>query len=220
MVDMTTNKNKKMKLWLGTAAAAFSVALAVFVVMLQTEKNILSGYERGEIYVAADNITSGQAITEENIESFVELKSMEKEMIPDNAVADISALAGKNADRDIDSGTILTLGMFETVNGETLGMSEPVIAGIKADDLYQFTDGVLRAGDRICIYNEDEDGNVRLKWSNIYVQQVFDGSGRTIAVNDTENAAQRINVYMDKSDIEEFYTDISSGTVRVVKQCD
>jgi hypothetical protein len=214
------NKKKNMKLWLGTAAAAFSVAIVVFVIMMQTEKDMLSGYERGDIYAAANYIAKGQVITEENIGSLVVQKSMEKEMIPDNAVSDSTILIGKAAEWNIDSGAVLTLGMFETVDAETLGMSEPVIAGIKADDLYQFADGVLRAGDRICIYGEDSDGNVRLKWSNIYVQQVFDSAGKTIPVYDTENAAQRINIYMDKSDIEEFYTDISSGTVRVVKQCD
>lgn len=35
-------------------------------------------------------------------------------------------------------------------------MEDPVIAGCKADDLYQIVGGVLRAGDRINIYQVDE----------------------------------------------------------------
>lgn len=208
------------KVWLESAAAALIAALALFAVMLQIEKNTLAGYEKGDVYIALADIPKGQTITEDNIGNYMLLKSIEKDIIPQNAVTDMAGIIGQTAAHEIEAGVLLTSGMFETYDSALSGMDNPVIAGIKADDLYQFTGGVLRAGDRIHIYNAEDDGNVKLKWSNVYVQQVFDSSGKVISAGDTENSAQRINIYMDKSDIEEFYTDIKSGSLRVVKLCE
>ena len=38
-------------------------------------------------------------------------------------------------------------------------MTQPVVAGFKADDLYQVVGGVLRSGDRINIYQVNENAN-------------------------------------------------------------
>lgn len=118
---------------------------------------------------------------------------------------------------DIEEGTLLTKGMFEPMTEVLREMKEPVIASFKAEDLYQVVSGTLRSGDRIHIYQVDEAGEVTLGWENIFVQQVFDHSGLAISCEDLASAAQRINVYMDKDCMEEFYAKLATGSLRAVK---
>ena len=76
---------------------------------------------------------------------------------------------------------------------------------------------MLRAGDRIHIYSVSEENETSLIWDDVYVQGVFDQAGTQIGNEDAVTAAQRINVYMDKADVEVFYSELASGTLRVVK---
>lgn len=91
------------------------------------------------------------------------------------------------------------------------------MAGFKAEDLYQVVGGVLRAGDRIHIYSMSEEGEALPAWSNVYVREVFDQAGNRIVSGDTAAAAQRVNIYLDKKDVEAFYSRLASGTLRVVR---
>ena len=96
-------------------------------------------------------------------------------------------------------------------------MKEPVVAGFRADDLCQVVGGVLRAGDLIHVYSSEEEQGTFLIWENVYVQQVFDSKGTAIPNEDQATAAQRINVFLDKEDVEDFYSRLDQGTLRVVK---
>lgn len=213
-------KISDVRFWTGCIVTAMIAAAAVFAVMLQIEKNMLSGYEKGEIYIAITDIPKGQVLTEENIDKYMSLQKVDVQLIPENAIWDYGSLKELSAKCDIEKGVLLTRGMFASVDEVAESIEEPVIAGIKADDVYQLAGGVLRAGDHIHIYNTDELGNVRLKWSSVYVQQVFDSSGKSIGNEDAETAAQRLNIYVDKSDVEDFYTELKSGSLRVVKVCE
>ena len=101
-------------------------------------------------------------------------------------------------------------------------MEEAVIAGFRAEDLYQAVGGVLRAGDRIHIYCIDKEETAKEKpvWKNLFVQQVFDQNGNAIDSGDTTTPAQRINVYMDNGKVDDFYRNLAKGSLRVVKVCD
>lgn len=217
----------------GGIIAALVAAVAVFVVMLQLEKSTLTKYERGQIYVAVKEIPKGQLITEENRTLYFEEKLLDKTCIPESALRRPEQVNGLAAVFDVAPGVLLTEEMFENME-EVLGeMQNPVIAGFKADDLYQVVGGVLRAGDRIHIYKitdaratesetdtiSDEDTGAILIWENIYVQEVFDQTGKRIVNGDAATAAQRINIYLDKVDVEAFYAELASGTLRVVKDC-
>lgn len=206
--------------WAGGIAAALAAAVAVFAVMLQMEKNVLEQYEKGVIYAAAKEIPKGQMITGENGKIYLEPKELDINCIPDTALSSEEQITNLIAAGNIEKGVLLTMGMFCEQNDITGEMEEPVIAGFRAEDLYQVAGGVLRAGDCIHVYNVDEDGKASLKWSNIFIQQVFDPSGMAIGNEDSVTAAQRINIYLDKSDVEQFYTELNTGTLRVVKVCD
>lgn len=201
----------------GGVAAALIAAVAVFAVMLQLEKSTLTKYEKGTVYVAAVEIPKGQLVTSDNMSSYVREKSLDKSCIPESALCSPEQMTGLAAVFDIEPGVLLAEGMFETLDDVLAEMKEPVVAGFKAEDLYQVAGGVLRAGDRIHIYSLSEEGEAELVWDNIYVQEVFDQAGTRIGSGDMVTAAQRINVYLDKKDVEAFYSELASGTLRVVR---
>ncbi len=210
-------EDKKRVFWTGGIAAAFAASAAVFLLMLQIEKHALADYEKGTIYVAAREIPEGTLLTEQNIAGYLEQRELDESCIPETALSEGSALSGKFAVFSIEKGVLLTEGMFDTLEEVTQNMKEPVIAGFKAEDLYQVVGGVLRAGDVVHIYAVAEDGQARLVWQNVFVEQVFDGAGNTISNEDRATSAQRVNVYLDKEDVEEFYTQLAGGSLRVVK---
>lgn len=211
---------KRDRRWIGSMITAFVAAVGIYAMMLQTEKRMLSEYERGEIYVAAKEIPKGTLVDRSNIGEYLVKKELEKGAIPAAALTGPEQIDGLIAGWTIDEGTFLTSGMFETRNEITEKMQQPVIAGFKADDLYQVAGGVLRAGDRIHIYTVLENGAARLIWSEVFVQQVFDSAGKSIKEGDALASAQRVNVYLDAADVEYFYTELARGTLRVVKVCE
>lgn len=204
----------------GAVLLALLAAIIIYAVMIHAETQALQAYEKSTIYVAAKTIPKGMKITEKNMEQYLVMKEMDKSLIPDTALAEPTQAEGLVPQISIAPGTLLTTGMFEEINEITKGMDAPVIAGFRVEDLYQAVGGTLRVGDRIHIYNVNEEGTAELVWSNVYVQEVFDNTGVQIASGDESSPAQRINVYMDKKDIERFYSELAVGTLRVVKVCD
>lgn len=205
------------RLWTGSIVAALIGAAFVFGVMLQMEKSTLSQFEKEKVYVAAQTIPKGQELHGDNRQQYVVLREVDKSCIPSSAIREEGQLQSLSARFSIEEGVLLTGGMFESIETITKDMKEPVITGFKADDLYQVVGGTLRPGDRIHIYRVDEAGETRLIWENVFVHQVFDYSGKSIPCEDTISAAQRINVYLDKDSMEEFYSQLALGSLRVVK---
>lgn len=210
-------KNSAGRFWTGVIITAFVAAVTVFVVMLQLERKLLEPYEREMIYIAAKEIPRGQVITPENMEEYFTSGMLDTGWIPEGALREPEQIKGMAALFPIEQGVLLTQGMFEPMEEITRDMEQPVIAGFKAEDLSQVVGGVLRAGDRIHIYCVEEGKGAQLVWSEVYVQQVFDGSGAAISGEDKQTAAQRINVYLDRKDVELFYGRMERGSLRVVK---
>jgi len=204
-------------IWIGSVLAALVAAIAVFAVMIQTEKKALSGYEKGTVCVATCEIPKGQRITRENVADYFEMVSMDCEWIPKTAFTDFSEIKEMTAAWTIEARVPLTKGMFEEISEVTKQMKEPVIIGLKAEDLYQVAGGVLRSGDRIHVYRLLEEGGMELCWKSVYVQQAFDNAGNIISNNDKQTAAQRINVYMDSEWVEPFYEQLAEGSLRIAK---
>lgn len=211
-----TRMTKALKLWTGVTFAAFLAATATFAALLWVEKNELSGYESAQAYVAIREVPEGQLITEQNLEEYFGLKSFDVSVIPAAAIREAAGMDGFVARTTIDEGSLLTAGMLRPLDVITAGMKEPVVAGFRAEDLCQVVGGVLRAGDRIHVFASEEEGTF-LIWEDVYVQQVFDAGGNVIDSGDESTAAQRINVFLDKEDVEDFYSRLDQGSLRVVK---
>ena len=204
------------KLRTGGIIAALVASVAVFVVMVQMEKSILTRYEKGTVFTAAIEIPQGQLITEGNYLQFFREQQLDKSCIPQTALCTPEQIIGLVAAFDIEQGVLLTEGMFQKLDLILAKMKTPVVAGFKADDIYQVAGGVLRSGDRVNIYAVRENETC-LVWRNVFVQQVFDASGSTISNADTVTAAQRVNVYLNETDVENFYSELAGGSLRVVK---
>lgn len=205
--------------WAAGMAAALIASVAVFGLMLKLEKDVLTQYEKGIIYTAAREIPKGQVITQDNCRDYLERKELDKSCIPKTAITDTEQLGELSAAARIEKGVLLTAGMFERLDEITGQLEKPVIAGFKAEDLYQAVGGVLRSGDRIHIYSVEENGETSAVWKTAFVQQVFDGGGTAIPSDDTVTPAQRINIYLEEEQVERFYSDLAAGSLRVVKVC-
>lgn len=205
---------KKFKM--GGIIAALAASFAIFAAMVQIEKNVLTQYERDTIYIAAREIPKGQLITEDNYKLYFMEQQLDKSCIPATALRSPEQVAELAAVYTIEQGVLLTQGMFRRMDEILAQMERPVVAGFKAEDIYQVAGGVLRAGDRVNIYAVREEGT-SLVWQRVYIQQVFDASGNTIPSGDTVTAAQRVNVFLDEIDVEDFYTQLAGGSLRVVK---
>ena len=83
--------------------------------------------------------------------------------------------------------------------------------------LSQVASGVLRGGDMVHIYMTSEEAGTRLLWEDVLVQEVFDSAGAHIADEDRQQAASRVNLLVEKSMVEDFYTLLSKGELKVVK---
>ena len=214
------NKPVMEKVKRGGVLAAFFAAVAVFVVMLQMEKSVLKQGEKGTVLVAVSEIPKGRMLSVSDAEQYFAVREVDVELIPERAVQMPEDLDGKNVAYGIEAGSILTQGMLVEPDRIIKEMKAPVIAGFKADDLYQVAGGILRKGDKIHVFHVTEEQEVMLIWENLTVQAVFDQAGNQISNEDAFSAAQRINIYLDKADIDDFYARLSSGTLRVVKVCE
>lgn len=211
-------KGEKKSSLPGAIAIAFLAAIIVYCVMLNVEKNAMSAYEKGKVLIAARDIARGVKITEQNVEQYFIEAQMDKNLIPETAMPEKELLTGNQVINKIDKGSVVTASMLDEIKELLAAIKDPVIAGFKADDLYQVVSGILRSGDRIHIYKVDEELEAAyLVWKNVLVQEVFDSAGSQISPEDQVTAASRVNIFLEQESIERFYSELASGSLRVVK---
>lgn len=220
MGEKEQKKSGKTSMMIYGCLIALVAAIIIFAVMLHMEKSYLTAYEKGSIYVAKQRIPDGTVITEKNVTKYFEHKELDKTVIPDTAIRTPEQTLNLVSVYEIDKDTLLTTGMFDVLDEIKAEMKHPVIAGLKAEDMYQVVGGTLRPGDRIDIYKIDEMDEATLIWGDVYVLQVFDNSGKTIETGDTTTAAQRMNIYLESEEVEHFYAELVKGSLRVVKVCE
>ncbi len=236
---MKKEKKEKRSILPGVIIVSLLVAAVVYAVLLNAEKTALSDYEKGSVYVTTKPVPKGTMITAD----YIIQKEVDKSLIPSGAVSNPEDLTDLISVYAVDQGSIITTGMFTAVNDITKDMTQPVVAGFKADDLYQVVGGVLRSGDRINIYQVNENANkgdtsqslantddnwtdassdtaASLVWGNVFVQEVFDSAGAVISTSDSTTPAQRVNIYMDNDNVAAFYAALAQGSLRVVKICE
>lgn len=193
---------------------AFLAAVVVYAVLVYSEKKALSKEEEVPVVVSATMIKKGFTTTNENKKTGLGVKTVPRSLLPERAYQNPEDMGVSIALINIPAGSILTYDMFESAESVTGDMKEPVLVGLKVDDLYQSAGGKLRSGDRIHIYLQGEDEQVKLRWSGIYVADAFDSGGNELYESD-EGRAVRFNIYLEKSDVEEFYDGLDSKKLRI-----
>lgn len=213
-----TNRENRWKL--GVGIAALVAALSVFVIMLQIEKNALERYEKRAVYVAEREIPAGYVLTEDNYEKYFGVRKVDAGMVPEGVADNIEDLYGQAPVYDISKGTVLDAKMF--VEGKTVPkeLKTPIVVGARVEDLFQVAGGILRSGDKVHIVVVSSEGEADIKWENVIVESAFSGSGESVDAWDTTTPAFRINLYLEKNQVEKFYEELAKGSIRAVKVCD
>ena len=88
------------------------------------------------------------------------------------------------------------------------------LIGIPDNDYDSDFDDDMQSGN---VEQEEEEQNGKLLWENVFVQQVFDRNGAAIGGDDGTTPAQRVNIYMEKERVADFYAALAQGSLRVVK---
>ena len=214
---MKKDINKQRKIRYGLFAAAMIMSAGVFAMMTYAQRKILSDFEKKDVYVANADIPRGIVINEDNASQYLVIRSVDAGCVPPSALTDSVCISGLSPVYDIAPGTLLTDNMFTTPDTVRTGMKEPVLAGFKTDDLSRAVSGVLRAGDRIDVYCEDpETGLGNLLCANVYVEKGYDSSRNEIT---DMSSAMMFNIYLESSQVMDFYDGLRSGSMYVVKRC-
>lgn len=211
-------KGDKKSILPGAVMAAFLAAVIVYCILLNVEKNMLSSYEKGTVVAAAGKIVKGTILDKENMAEYLVELQMDKKLIPESVYTDQEQLLGLMASWNIEKGSVITEAVVQTGQEIEAELAAPVVAGFKAEDLFQVVSGTLRSGDRIHIYIVDEEGgSTCLAWENVLVRQVFDNGGMEIESRDKTAAAHRVNILLERESVEQFYNELARGSLRVVK---
>lgn len=215
-------KSKKTgKLFPGVIIIAFIASAITFFLLLHIEKSILSDYEKELVWVAAVDLQSSLEIEKGHLGNYFEQVEIDKKRVPEQALKEVESLEGCLTAMMIPKGTILSAPMFTDVEAVIESMTKPAIAGCKAEDLFQVASGILRKGDRVNIYTVNEElGEAYLLWEDVLVYQTFDSAGNLILPENTNTAAARINLLLEEVNVEQFYSEMYKGSLRMVKLWD
>lgn len=191
----------------GIMIVALLAAVCTYILLIGMEKRALSDYEKEKVWVVSKEIASNTTLTKETVEGMFKQIEMDRNQIPRSVVTDLTSLYGMRTLLVLHPGMIVYESMF-TGDEDLLGtMKNPVVVGWKAEDLSLAANGVLRAGDRVNIYAyEKESMESQCLWTEVMVYQVFDSVGNLIASEDKVGIATRVNLLMEKGDVEEFYS--------------
>ncbi len=215
---MSKKRNERKSIWPGVILVAFAAAMGTFFLLLHIEKNALSDYEKTYVWVSRAELAQGLEITEAAWNECFEQIEIDKNRVPEQLVENAQELAGMRTLIQIPRGSIVTQAMFTNEGAYAEGLYSPVIAGCKGEDLFQLVSGVLRKGDLVNMYTVNEElGETYLLWENVMVYQAFDASGNSIASEDITTPAARINLLLEEGYAEQFYNELSQGSLRMVK---
>ncbi|MBQ9142049.1 MAG: hypothetical protein IJX63_09710 [Lachnospiraceae bacterium] len=215
---MSKEKSDKRSIWPGTILVAFAAAIGTFFLLLHMEKNALNAYEKEAVWITTVELAKGLEITEATWKECFEQVEVDKNRVPQGVINNPQELVGTLTEISIPKGCMVMNTMFSNEKEYIEGLYSPVIAGCKADDVYQIVSGVLRKGDIVNMYTVNEElGETYLLWEKIMVYQTFDASGNSIAPEDTTTPAARVNLLLEEGYAEQFYNELNQGSLRMVK---
>lgn len=205
-------KEKKKGSKLSIAIAGMSIALIfaiiAFWLMLSAEEAMLNKYEKTTVYIVNTDIVKGTKITDPSVFSKMEV---DKNSVPSGALNGISTLENTYAAFDINANTIITNGMFYSVNDAEKGNREIsfAVAGLSGS-----VNGTVRASDYIDIYivnpvenKEDEDDNkdsnvaaATPAYTHVYVSEAYTEDGIKISNTDKTSIAARFTIVVPEKE--------------------
>lgn len=211
----STKKEMGVKIGIMVAAFAFLAAAAVYTVMLKIEKEMLTGEKQISVWVFKEEIERNRIVQDDELKNLVEPVSYPESLVPEKAILETELLPSGKALCRLGKGTVLCDGMFRDVELEVKHYKDPVIATVEAADLMAAVGGIIRKGDIINLYIFKEGQEIG-RYEDVLVEDVFDASGMNIPGEETQPAA-RMNVYLERDEVAEFYRIQQEAVVRSAK---
>lgn len=192
----------------------FIMIILIVVVVIITIYLIVSSGSRIKILSADTDIKRGTVLNEDNVSEYVTTKSVSKDEIEEgSAYTDVSELYNMTVNRNIEKGSVLRKIDCVPYVDPSSGMSEPVVAGLKANEAAQFISGKVTKGDRVNIsVTNTVTGECEILLENAYVCGAFNSDGTEA---DEEGCAMMINILIEKSAEKTFYEKLHTGTLRI-----
>lgn len=211
----STKKEMGLKIGIMVAVFAFLAAAAVYAVMLKIEKEMLAGEKQISVWVLKEEIERNRIVQDEELKNLVEPVSYPESLVPEKAILDTELIPSGKALCQLGKGTVLCEGMFRDVELEVKHYKDPVIATVEAADLMAAVGGIIRKGDIINLYIFKEGQEIG-RYEDVLVEDVFDASGMSIPGEETQPAS-RMNVYLERDEVAEFYRIQQEAVVRSAK---
>lgn len=202
-----------MKLKKGFIRIGLFVILVAIVVSIYV---FLSKDDGEKILVSRQNILHGTIITESNFDEYVYTINTDKSMKPDDVIMEKEQIIGRSVIYDIAGNTIITDSVLSDEEEIAIHMNNPVISGIKATDISQFSGGIVRKGDYIDISVIDNiTGACADVLENVYVFGAYNSDGTLI--EDNNGYAMILNILIEKEHEQHLNSMLSKGTIRICK---
>ena len=197
---------------------SFLVAVALFVVLVGVEKNLLSDYEKVSVVLCKIDVPKGTKITKENVSQYFYDYEVDIALVNDTCIKDKNEVIDTVVEKSLSAHEILRKDDC-TKEAEIYNkFSNPVEASITATNPGDIVSGTIRRGDYvdIAVVNKDTlEYDLMLK--KVYVVDAFTSTGEKVSENAEGTAATMLTVVEEKDNLAKFYSARETGNVIVTK---
>jgi hypothetical protein len=208
------------------------VALVLFIALTIIQSSILNQEDKASVYQVKSDIESGTKITEDNFDSYFDLKEVQVSLIPSDYITNKEDIIGQFVNRSYQAKDIITKeGLTDTERLYLESVPNPTEISFSASSLVSSVAGTIREGDYVNIYGitTDKENNIlaaskKYTFKHVYIFKAFDGSGnRNVTVsnddtiNSSANTTSMYTVVLAEDDVELFNEMIMNCSIRMAK---
>jgi hypothetical protein len=203
------------------------VAFILFIALTIIQSSILNQEQSVSVYQFASDVNSGTKITEDNIDTVLNIKSVQASLIPENYITDKSEILGKYVNRNYKAKDIITTdGLTDSDTLYAESIKNPVKLAFSIDGLAATVVGEIREGDYVNIYgmrsgyNGDNEvvtvTNESYTFRHVLIEQAYGSDGTEIKSGATGTASV-FTIIIEESDVELFTEMLNNCSLRMVK---
>lgn len=212
------------------------IAVLLFIVLLLTEKSMLSDYDKITVVVAKQDIPEGIEITNENYNQYFTTCEVNKEVNSEGIVKNITKKEkvqndttnkeNKTIETCVLDGCITTTNIYKneiiyekdfvSTNDLLDGIEVPTEVTFSVNSIDAALGGSIRPGQLvdITVYSDKKEASFYIL-KNAYIYKAMDESGKLISNDDTETSATMFTIIVDRDFAREFYAALNIGDVSI-----
>lgn len=206
---------------------ALGFGICAFVILLFLASMLKNEETFSDVVWAIKEIPKGTIITENNINNYTSIISINDMAKNNNNILDKKELINKEAAQDIavSSPEPLSLNMFIDKDNEAKKYDNPVIIAVTVDDFCNAANGIIRKGDYVNIYkiltssnsnvNQYNENENNLIIENTKILEAFDGSGNIIPTDDKTSLAVSFNIYIEEEQQQQIANSIANKNLSI-----